>query len=99
MQKSLTSVSPRANKYGIMLKDSGESGESRMIGVLGSKGETENGGEAEMDYILHRDYWKKGYVTEALVSFAGHEGVYWGLDGMFTFATLLFISGEDLYVY
>lgn len=72
-----------------MLRGLGESGEPRMIGVVGTKGETENEGEAEMAYMLYCDFWKKGYMTEALIAFAGPEGVYWSLGSMFVLAISL----------
>jgi RimJ/RimL family protein N-acetyltransferase len=45
-----------------------------MIGLVGTKG---NGDE--LVYMIHCDYWKKGYMTEALNAFGGPEGVFWRL--------------------
>jgi hypothetical protein len=45
-----------------------------MIGVIGTIDEGD-----EMVYMLHCDYWNKGYMSEALATLAGREGVFWKL--------------------
>lgn len=83
LRKSLTSVNPHIDKFGIMLKPEGKTGdgEVRMIGSLGTKGHVEGYGE-EIAYMVHCDFWGKGYMAEALVAFAGPDGIFWGLESM-----------------
>jgi len=84
MQKSLTSVNPKIDKYAILLRASPdlkpasrvETGAQspRMIGLLGTVGDG-----TEMVYMLHVDFWGKGYMTEALQAFVGKNGIFWDL--------------------
>lgn len=53
----------------------GEAETLKLIGLVGTIRECD-----EMAYMLHVDYWGKGYMTEALKAFAGPEGVFWILD-------------------
>ncbi|KAG4442046.1 hypothetical protein IFR05_002440 [Cadophora sp. M221] len=85
MQKSLTSVNPRIDKYAILLRhdpctelrndEERKDVALRMIGLLGTVGDG-----MELVYMLHCDFWGKGYMTEALKAFVGKEGIFWGLE-------------------
>ncbi len=71
-------MNPKIDKYGIMLKPDptvgGGKNPPKLIGLVGTVREGD-----EMGYMLHCDYWGKGYMTEALRAFAGPEGVFWSL--------------------
>lgn len=83
MQKSLTSVNPKIDKYGILLRPNPNSTvvegkveqNPRMIGLLGTVGDG-----TEMVYMLHCDFWGKGYMTEAMRAFVGEDGIFWALE-------------------
>ncbi|KAL5317515.1 hypothetical protein ACEPPN_014610 [Leptodophora sp. 'Broadleaf-Isolate-01'] len=85
MQKSLTSVNPKIDKYAILLRpdpdpeirDEAEikCTTPRLIGLLGTVGDG-----MELVYMLHCDFWEKGFMTEALTVFVGKEGIFWGLE-------------------
>jgi len=47
---------------------------TKMIGLVGTKGSGD-----ELVYMIHCDYWRKGYMTEALNAFGGPGGVFWAL--------------------
>ncbi|KAH7336267.1 hypothetical protein BKA65DRAFT_506014 [Rhexocercosporidium sp. MPI-PUGE-AT-0058] len=92
MQKSLTSAYPKIDKYAILLRPDQDTvleteteregernrAEPRMIGLLGTVGDG-----TELVYMLHCDFWGKGYMTEALRAFVGKEGIFWGLKSKF----------------
>jgi RimJ/RimL family protein N-acetyltransferase len=97
LQQSLTSVNPSIDKYAILLKPSPSSSSAstsatpiinqpkpaKMIGIMGTK-DTED--ELEILYMLHCDYWTKGYMTEALIAVFGTEGLYWSLPSSSNFS-------------
>jgi RimJ/RimL family protein N-acetyltransferase len=64
----------------IELRGASENEKPRMIGVVGTKVQIEGQEDMEMSYILHCDYWNKGYMTEALGAFAGSQGIFWRLE-------------------
>ncbi|KAE8443976.1 hypothetical protein EG329_001200 [Mollisiaceae sp. DMI_Dod_QoI] len=89
LQQSLSSVNPNIDKFGIILKPefdtqtfgedgkekSGEAREAKqptMVGICGTIGDG-----TEMVYMLRHEWWRKGYMTEALNAFAGPDGVFW----------------------
>lgn len=84
MQKSLTSVNPKIDKYAVLLRPDAKPKTAsraemydhppRMIGLLGTVGDG-----TEMVYMLHVDFWGKGYMTEALRAFVGKDGIFWDL--------------------
>ncbi|KAH9224623.1 GNAT domain-containing protein [Leptodontidium sp. 2 PMI_412] len=84
MQKSLTSVNPKIDKYTILLRpdpdpeirDEAEikCTTPRLIGLLGTVGDG-----MELVYMLHCDFWEKGFMTEALTVFVGKEGIFLGI--------------------
>ncbi|PVH88874.1 hypothetical protein DL98DRAFT_158389 [Cadophora sp. DSE1049] len=45
-----------------------------MIGLLGTVGDG-----TEIVYMLHVDFWGKGYMIEALRAFVGKDGIFWAL--------------------
>lgn len=105
MQGSLHSVHPENDKFAIILKpirtstlvtpveDNGQMREEdenpRMIGLIGTHDDAQ-----ELVYMLHCDYWRKGYMSEAMVALLGTEGLVWRLESMFTSAFLLSCSME-----
>ncbi|KAH8684842.1 hypothetical protein BGZ60DRAFT_427184 [Tricladium varicosporioides] len=76
IKESLTSLNPNIDKYAIILKSSVEPGmKPRMIGLVGTKAPGD-----EMVYMLNHLYWRQGYMSEAIVAFAGPEGIFWKLE-------------------
>jgi len=66
-------------------KKGGEREKEKMIGLVGTNRLSEQG--MEVGYCLNREYWGKGYATEAFSSFLSH---YWTLPGIFSFPYNLF---------
>lgn len=76
IKESLTSLNPKIDKYAIILKSSVESGGNpKMIGLVGTKDPGD-----EIVYMLNHPYWRQGYMSEAIVAFAGPEGIFWKLE-------------------
>jgi hypothetical protein len=68
---------PISTKYAILLKEVATLGEElEIIGVVGTN---ETGQDLQIVYVLHCGYWRKGYMTEALIAAFGGEGAYWSL--------------------
>jgi ribosomal-protein-alanine N-acetyltransferase len=72
MMKSLpTAEKPWNKRWAIVLRNSTES-EMRMIGIVGLCR------EQEISYKLHPDFWRQGYMTEALDLFLQ---LFWATKG------------------
>lgn len=50
-------------------------GMPRMIGLIGTVGDGTG-----MVYMIHCDFWGKGYMTEALGAFVVEQGIFWELE-------------------
>ena len=59
----------------------------KMIGVIGTVTEGK-----ELAYMLHCDYWRKGYMSEALRAFIGQNGLFWALESKCSLLRFTFVS-------
>jgi hypothetical protein len=59
--------------------------ELKMIGVVGTNG---TGEDLQIVYSLYCDYWRKGYMTEALIAVFGVEAAYWSLPSKLFFLSV-----------
>jgi hypothetical protein len=64
---------------------SSESKPLKMIGVVGTNGTEE---DLQIVYMLRCDYWRKGYMSEALIAVFGLEGAYWSLSSKLFFLSI-----------
>lgn len=88
MVDTLLENQPQIDKFVILLKPERTSSPINLelekegspslktIGIMG----TVRGGES-LGYMLHCDFWGKGYMTEALKAFVGADGIFWRLPG------------------
>jgi len=105
MQGSIHSVHPENDKFAIIRKSTGISSlltaveessqvqekdeKPRMIGLIGTHDDAQ-----ELVYMLHYDYWRRGYMSEAMVALLGSEGLIWKLESVSTFAFPSFLENE-----
>lgn len=86
-----TPENPTVENYAISLKSSvdfSENGKPKLIGTIGPY--RVNPDAAQLGYGLHRDYWGKGYGTEALKLFIKF---YWAPGSMFSISPLFYPPG------
>jgi RimJ/RimL family protein N-acetyltransferase len=95
MQGSLYSVHPENDKFAIILKPQSpplipnsiaegsnppeKKEERKFIGLIGTHDDAQ-----ELVYMLHCDYWRKGYMSEAMIALLGPDGLVWKLESLLT---------------
>ena len=84
--RDLIRVFCRQERYGIILRS-----QNKLIGLLVLQREEMLIGEAEAGFVIHRDYRRKGYMTEAMTAlldvYFTHTGLRSVLARCFTYNT------------